>query len=104
MLPGDLLGAEPATHVLRDNADSMLRQAELFRDLAAHREDPLGRIPERECATLPGRRATVRLEGIVERARCLIAGIDDDLGLLQPGLGIAAFVDDRLTGDVPALM
>ncbi len=84
------LAAEPAADLGRDRADLRNIDAEQFGAIGAHHELALARAPDRALAV--GRHrddAGMRLDiSLVHRLR-RVAALDDDIGLAEPGFGVA---------------
>ena len=88
-LEGDLLGPEPAAHVLGHDPHLVLAEAQALGEGVAHVEDGLGRGPDGELAAVPPGRGAVGLEGVVHRHRSREGGLDHDVGGGQGGVDVA---------------
>jgi YD repeat-containing protein len=96
VLPCDLLGAETAAHVLRDDAHALLRKLQPGGDFLAYRKDALGRLVEHQRVALPGRGAAVRLQRVVQRRLRGVSLVDHDVGFAQTPFHVAADLNHRL--------
>jgi hypothetical protein len=86
------LAAEPAAHVLGDDADIRLRNPERLGEAFARAVHGLRRCPRRQVVALPLADAAVRLEADVRQHLRLVAGLDDVRGRLEAGVEIAALL------------
>ena len=90
------LGAEATAHVVAEHADVLVRDLERGLEPGAHAEHVLRRLPHRELVPVPPRDGAVRLEAVVQLRRGAVRGLDDDAGIGERALGIAALVGARL--------
>ena len=89
------LGPEAAAHELADHPHFVLRQAEAFGQVAANPPDVLGRDVDVDAVAAPLAHALVRLERVVVERLRRVLGLDDDVGLSDALLVVAALVAAR---------
>ena len=90
VVTGVRLRAEAAAHELADDPHPVLREPHHVRDLAAHAPDVLRRGVHLERLADPAAHAAVRLERVVEHGLRAVGRLDDDIGLGQAALEVAA--------------
>ena len=97
-----VLRAEAAAHELADDAHLVGRETELRRNLVAHAPDELGRDVDVETIAAPLANGLMCLERAVEHCLRPELGLDDEVGLRDRLVHVAALVPARLAHELAA--